>query len=177
MVGSGVESALIVPVPAAEPAVDSWRQRLDPSCGWGIPAHITVTYPFLPPEEIDEAVVARLEDLFAPISAFGFRLESVEWFGEAVAWVRPEPAEPFRALTHLVATEWPQYPPYRGVHDEIVPHLTVCRGAAPAAMAAAAEAVAAQLPLPARADRILLMTGTPVAGSWVIRTQFLLGGA
>ena len=43
------ESALLVAVPAAEPAVAAHRSRLDTSAAVGVPAHITVLYPFLPP--------------------------------------------------------------------------------------------------------------------------------
>jgi hypothetical protein len=40
------ESALLVTVPAAEPAVARHRSRLDTSATVGVPAHITVLYPF-----------------------------------------------------------------------------------------------------------------------------------
>jgi hypothetical protein len=40
------ESAIIVPVPAVEPLVSQWRQRFDVSARHGVPAHITVLYPF-----------------------------------------------------------------------------------------------------------------------------------
>jgi hypothetical protein len=44
------ESALIVAVPEAEWAVAALRAAYDPAASWGMPAHITVLYPFLPPE-------------------------------------------------------------------------------------------------------------------------------
>jgi hypothetical protein len=36
------ESALIVAVPAAEPAVGALRAAYDPAASWGVPAHVTV---------------------------------------------------------------------------------------------------------------------------------------
>ena len=43
------ESAVIVAVPAAEPAVRAHRQQFDRAAAWGVPAHVTVLYPFVPP--------------------------------------------------------------------------------------------------------------------------------
>jgi hypothetical protein len=43
------ESALLIPVPAAEPTVQRWRERLDPACRLGVPAHVTLLYPFVAP--------------------------------------------------------------------------------------------------------------------------------
>jgi hypothetical protein len=56
----GPRSALIVEVPAAEPAVARHRERLDSSAPLGVPAHITVLYPFLPPGAIGPAVLGDL---------------------------------------------------------------------------------------------------------------------
>lgn len=46
-----MESSLIVPIPAAMPIIEPWRERLDPYSAYGMPAHVTVLYPFLPPSE------------------------------------------------------------------------------------------------------------------------------
>ena len=54
------ETALLVPVPAAEPSVGKHRARLDEAARDGVPAHITVLYPFLPPAGIDETLLASL---------------------------------------------------------------------------------------------------------------------
>lgn len=34
------ETALIIPVPAAEPVVGALRSRLDRAAAWGVPAHV-----------------------------------------------------------------------------------------------------------------------------------------
>ena len=61
----GPRSGLIIEVPEAEPAVRWHRERLDANAPLGIPAHITVLFPFMPPEMIDAAARTRLEGLFA----------------------------------------------------------------------------------------------------------------
>ena len=83
------QSALLITVPAAEAAVGEHRARLDPSARDGVPAHLTVLYPFLAPPLIDDAVLASLAALFAPVPAFAFTLDRVGWFGDDVAWLGP----------------------------------------------------------------------------------------
>ena len=53
------QSAVIVAIPEAEAAVAALRLRLDPAAAWGVPAHVTVLYPFLPPDEIDGRALAE----------------------------------------------------------------------------------------------------------------------
>ncbi|MEU6741541.1 hypothetical protein [Streptosporangium sandarakinum] len=60
-------TALIVPIPEAEEAVGPFRAALDVSAGWGVPAHVTVLYPFLPPERIDSRVLAALTGTIAAV--------------------------------------------------------------------------------------------------------------
>jgi 2'-5' RNA ligase len=57
----------------------------------------------------------------------------------ATAYLAPEPAEPFIALTEALIRTFPEFPPFRGEHESIVPHLTVANGNANEADAAAAE--------------------------------------
>lgn len=170
----GRESALIVPVPAAEPVVGPWRENLDPACEWGVPAHITVLYPFVPPAEIDQRVLDRLRQVLEAAPAFAFRLVAVEWFGDEVAWLRPEPKLAFLDLTDRIGQAWPEHPPYEGAHAEVIPHLTICQGADPDDMAAAAMAVDARLPIEAEAERIFLMAGTRETDSWTTVAEFPL---
>jgi hypothetical protein len=47
------ESALVVLVPAAEALVGVFRALYDPAVRVGVPAHITVLYPFVPTDKID----------------------------------------------------------------------------------------------------------------------------
>ena len=121
------ETALVVEVPEAEPLVSDWRAKHDWSAQRGVPAHITVLYPFVPTERVDETVLADLRELFAAQPAFSFRLTRVARFPD-VAWLAPEPSDRFTALTELIVERYPDYPPYEGIHDEVIPHLTVAEG-------------------------------------------------
>lgn len=157
--GPGWETALLLPVPAAEPSVHQHRARLDEAANDGVPAHITVLYPFLPPAEIGESVLASLRRLFAGFGAFEFRLDRIGWFGEEVVWLGPREPAPFTALTNLVFTVFPSCPPYGGQHPEVIPHLTIGHGGRPHALRAAAQSVRPCLPIQAVAAEVILMAG------------------
>ena len=93
---------------------------------------------------------------------------AVAWSGQEVIWLAPQPAEPFRALTRAVPTAFPDYPPYGGGYDDVVPHLTAgYRPAGEETELAEAEAdVPRRLPVQAHISRIWLMTGRAAPGSW-----------
>jgi hypothetical protein len=46
-------SALIVTIPEAEEAVAPHRAQFDEAAAFGIPAHVTVLFPFMPPSEVN----------------------------------------------------------------------------------------------------------------------------
>lgn len=168
-------TALIVVVPEAEPVVGRWRAELDRAASWGVPAHVTVLFPFLAPGEIDTAVLAELRAIVRAVPRFTVTLSHIDWFDDRVVWVAPRPDEPFRALTHAVWRRFPQAPPYAGAHDEVLPHLTVGHDADPAALRRAAAAVAARLPVRADVDAVRLVEGTDAPGSWHTVAELPLG--
>jgi 2'-5' RNA ligase len=168
------QSALIVEVPEAEPAVGQHRARLDASAPLGIPAHVTVLFPFMPPGKINEAVLTQLERLFAAVSQFGFRLDHTDWFGDAVLWLAPRDPGPFRALTRRVFQAFPAFPPFEGQFDEAVPHLTVGQSHPPSDLRTAEESVQTHLPIDAHATAVTLMTQQSAAGQWTKAATFTL---
>jgi 2'-5' RNA ligase len=149
------ESALVVVVPEAEPLVADWRAQYDWSAQHGVPAHITILYPFVPTEHVDDELVRQLRDLFGAEATISFELARVARFPE-VAWLAPEPSEPFKALIDLVAARFPDYPPYEGAHDEVIPHLTVAEGGTELQDRVEA-AVSGQLPIRALADHVAFL--------------------
>jgi hypothetical protein len=109
MAGRGSHSGFIVEIPEAEPAVARRRERLDASALPGIPAHITVIFPFMPPQAIGPAASTTLEHLFAAVSHFRFLLERTAWFGGEVLWLAPRDPGPFCALTRAVVQAFPAF--------------------------------------------------------------------
>jgi 2'-5' RNA ligase len=132
------ETAFIVRVPEVEALVGSLRERFDSSVGLGVPAHITVLAPFMPPEEITPAVLEQVRSALSVVPAFTFSLARVARF-PATAYLAPEPSAPFVAMTQALSQRFLAYPPFKGEHAGIIPHLTVANGNAKEAECAAGE--------------------------------------
>lgn len=114
-------------VPEAEPHVAALRRRHDPAAALGVPAHVTLLYPFLPPALVTRRVLRRAAAALHGQPAFRFRLAAAGAF-PGVLWLAPEPGPPFVAMTRALARAFPDWPPYGGVHRDIVPHLSVAQG-------------------------------------------------
>jgi hypothetical protein len=156
----GSATTLILPVPSADGVLqESAREP-------GIPAHITLLYPFLAGRSIDGDTEAALASLLLEIPAFDFLLPEIGRF-PGVVYLAPDPAERFVALTEALVARWPEQQPYGGDYPEIIPHLTVGYGAP------IPDGLAERLPLTARAEEVWLMSRT--AGRWECRRSFPLG--
>jgi 2'-5' RNA ligase superfamily len=156
-------TALIVAVPEAEPAVGSLRLAHDASAALGVPAHITILFPFAPPDEVD---VPALEELFARFRPFDFALDRVARFDEGALWLHPDPSAPFADLIAACAQRFPAYPPYEGAFDEPIPHLTVSETPIDLQI---------QLPIAAHAAEVTLIEESESDGRWSTRRVFPLG--
>jgi 2'-5' RNA ligase len=167
------ETALLVPVPEAESLVESHRVAHDPVAPLGVPAHITILYPFIPPDAIDDFVEGKVAEVLRGFAAFDFELRDVRTFDDGVLYLAPEPAEPFTALTSAFAVRWPEHPPYDGSFTDIVPHLTVAM-AAGAPIARIADELRRGLPVRSRAETVWLMEGRKGGGGWKLRAAFPL---
>jgi 2'-5' RNA ligase superfamily/Aminoglycoside-2''-adenylyltransferase len=155
----GSATTLIVPVPTADGLLQKSAREA------GLPAHITILYPFLNARSIDAETESTLTSLFAQVPSFDFTLPEVGRF-PGVVYLSPEPAAAFVALTQALAERWPDHQPYGGSFQEIIPHLTVAYGAP------IPNGLAERLPLTARAEEVWLMSRS--AGRWVRRRSFPL---
>jgi 2'-5' RNA ligase len=166
------ETALVVEVPAAEPVVGQFRRRLDANALLGIPAHVTILFPFMPAHRIDAGTLADLESLAIGTPAFPFLLDHTAWFGTSVLWVGPDDPRPFRELTDRVAAAFPEFPPFQGQFDEVVPHLTVGYNHDLDEMRHAEQVIGAKLPIEASAGAVTLMAELAPGGSWSTLATF-----
>lgn len=169
------ESALFLPVPETHKAVERHRARLDPSSKVGVPSHITVLYPFVPPASVTPSVLSELSAFFAGVPAFTYALTEVRWFDERVVYLAPTPDGPFKKMTTGLMELFPQCLPYGGAYDEIIPHLCVGESPDLKAMQRAARRVRRTLPIEARAHEVWLMAGRDTEPSWHLVDRFPLG--
>ncbi|HMH61936.1 MAG TPA: 2'-5' RNA ligase family protein, partial [Bradyrhizobium sp.] len=124
---SSSESALVVLVPEAEAVVKPFRDQYDPSAAAGMPAHITLLYPFKTPDEVDQMTLDSLRDCFACFEPIPFSLGTIQRFPNEVLYLAPEPDESFRQLTLSIWNLFPETPPYGGKWPDIIPHLSVAQ--------------------------------------------------
>lgn len=170
------QSALLIPVPEAERLVGEWRSLYDPSAAVGVPAHITLLYPFVPRTEIGEPLLEELGRLFAGFPPFAYRFPACARF-PGVLYLALEPAKPFQRLIADLAARYPDYPPYGGAHERVVPHLTVADLRAQldiVVMNRVERGIAPGLPFAARASEVWLMTER--RRRWSRKARFPLGG-
>ena len=149
------------------------RAAHDPAATEGVPAHVTLLFPFRPAAQIDAAVRARVAAIAAAAEAFDFTLARTGRFDDTL-YLAPEPAAPFVALTQALATAFPEHPPYGGLHRDVTPHVTVARGDALVLGRAAAE-LEAMWPssgIAGCADEILLIAND--TGRWRTLDRFPL---
>jgi hypothetical protein len=104
-------SVLVVPVLEAEGIVRH--------------AHITLLSPFAPKEELTDGLLGELDLFFGDCVPFSFELADVSQFPGGTTYLSPDPVAPFRSLTHELSRRFPEYPPYGGQFDDVVPHLSV----------------------------------------------------
>jgi 2'-5' RNA ligase len=118
-------------------------------------------------------MVERVAELVAAAPNFDLTFRRTARFPE-VLYLDPEPAEPFRALTAAIAAEWPEHPPYEGVHETVIPHLTVAESEDPALLDRIAADVEPHLPLDTHVDEASLFVEDDT-GRWHEHSRLPLG--
>ena len=170
---SPAASAVIVRVPVPAP-VERIRRRWDYAARLGVPSHVTVLFPFFGPDDLDRAVRRELAAIATRHRPFRVRFERVgRW--PSVAFLAPEPSEPFARLTRDVVERFPEYPPYEGAHAEVVPHLTVAENPN-APLDEIAGAVEAALPFEHLVTSLAVLIET-ADGRWHGHWRLPLGGS
>jgi 2'-5' RNA ligase len=172
MVGEGVprrESAIAIKV--LLPA-DLERVRVAhvPNAALGVPAHITLIYPFLPAHLLDASVRRRVARALASHPPFRIRLAGVRRWPNS-HYLAVEPVLPFEAIVGSLVEAFPEYPPYAG-EFEYVPHVTIAEGDD-----RSLARLARDLSVPAGERNVtrILLIAQDREGTWRIRWTFHLG--
>ncbi len=123
-------SAVVVLVPEADDILDA----VGSSASGGMPAHVTVLYPFVPPRRIRQSHCEQLEAIAARTAPFTLELAELDHF-ELITVLTLNPEEPLRRLTTAVVDSWPEHPPYGDDELDVPPHLTLGYDVLPAEIA------------------------------------------
>jgi 2'-5' RNA ligase len=169
------ETALICRVPEAEPFIGSYRERFDPPARRNVPAHVTILYPFMPPTDVDDGVIAQLREVAQSVPTFAYRLADTQRFSIGSLYLAPNPETSFTQLIESVYRAFPDYPPFGGKFETVVPHVTVAHGD-PQTLGEIDIALRIALPpggIAARCSDMILIENT--TGVWQTMQTFLLG--
>ena len=151
---------LLLITPDAESLIGRWRAEHDVyATRFGIPAHVTVRTPFLPPERWRDPALSLL-DRFLPIELTLARLDDRP--GALVVVVEPD--DGLRAITEAVGRHWPALPPHKGNRPDLAYHMTVVRTANDAVRSDAWDAIAPRLPLQVTGTEWWATAGSPEEG-------------
>lgn len=132
------------------------RDGADRMAALGVPAHVTILFPFLHVGELAEPVRSTLAGIAADAAPFIARFAHVERH-DGTVWLLPADQRPFLDLTRAVAAAWPDHPPYEGIHDELIAHLTLVESPDARALDAAQEAAVNTGPLEAQVDALTVI--------------------
>lgn len=168
------ETAVLLCVPEAEPLVGAWRSKGDPAAALGIPAHVTLLYPFVAPDRVDDGVLAEVQWFFTGVDPFEVRFEQVRELGDSGVLYLDPAGEELDLLAEAFARRWPETPPYRGAVDKPHAHLTVVHSQSAAMRAAAAADLQPHLPLVVETSQAALWQ-CDGSGTWSERAVFAFG--
>ncbi|HEU5214633.1 MAG TPA: 2'-5' RNA ligase family protein [Gaiellaceae bacterium] len=163
---SELQHYLVVPFPELANVVEPWLERSTGSKpSGGVPAHVTLLAPC--PDDAE-----AIADVLDGTRAFAVEFPQLRRFAAtSTLYLAPEPAQPFVALTEALVARFPDWPPYGGIHDAVVPHMTVTQGPA---RDEAEAALAPALPLRGRAcEAVLLVEVEPGRFEQAARFPFL----
>ena len=167
-----MQTAVVIAFPELSPIVDEWRERTsDDRTSIGIPPHVTLLHPFAPAEIVGESL-DDLRALFAATPVFDVSFRELRRWPD-MAYLAPDTPEPFARLIEAIVRGWPDYPPYEGIHETVIPHLTVAYG--DDALLGEVEAdIAPKLPIEAHVIEAVLLEELEPDGRWGERASFPL---
>lgn len=174
------QSALLLLVPEAESALSPHRRHYDAAARVGVPAHLTIAYPFKPPADLTEHDLQRLRGLISTHAPFDITFSTTGWFGDEVLFLDPDDPTPLHDLIHDVGAAFPDFPIYGGAHAEVHPHVTIGHSVARHLLETAELSVVPSLPITQRATELQLWQGylpTSGLGTWAQVATFELSGS
>ncbi|MET1232027.1 MAG: 2'-5' RNA ligase family protein [Candidatus Limnocylindrales bacterium] len=171
---TGERSALVVPIQLPAHA-GRLRARHDPVALLGVPAHMTLLFPFAGAAALD-GLRPALASLVAQHPVIRCWLNATARFKPDSLYLVPRPDDAVRALIASLSAAYPAYPPYAGSFPDVVPHVTVAGQVDPAEMPSLEAAFAAQLPIEVVAGHVSVLVERG-AGRWRTRWRLRLGTA
>jgi hypothetical protein len=160
-----------MPISEVEPIVAPLRWQYDKSARLGVPAHVTLLYPFSL-LHVAEGKLEDLAELFRSIPAFTFSYVEVRCIPRT-AYLYPDQPERFTIIIHKLET-WSGCRLYCGAFPDVIPHLTVADEVDTQTLHLVQTSISSQLPVKCVAQEVRLLCSDD-AGLWSVRKCFRLG--
>lgn len=169
--------ATAVIVRARLPAgLEALRRRSVDDAADGIPAHLTLLYPFVDPPELGPSTRSSLLAIARAHAPFSYELAHRAAWPDTI-YVAVDPVEPFVRLQSDLARAFPDYPIYgRGPDFVFIPHVTIAEGAAVDDPTVTNAAAWSNLPVTRWAAALEVITDD-ADGRWRTRWRIGLGGS
>jgi len=164
-----IESVVLIPALDVGQPVWDLRLKYDPSAAAGVPPHITLMFPFVPPPDLTEPMIDTLEILIGNTTAFQFSLTRVKEFEQGIVFLEPEPANPFIELTTGISRRFGLLPYGGDFGSEPVPHLTVGILENVSARRQLVKELSGPVPIVVEAEEAWLMVGSNASRWNVVR--------
>lgn len=143
----------MTPLPAA---LERLRRDHVANALQGVPAHVTLLYPFVRPDRLTPDIRAVLAAVCRAASPFEFELASARTRA-SIAYLAPRPARPLVRLISSLAMAFPDYPRYGGAYEEILPHVTIAESGQRTLLEAVRARCAPHLPVHMAARTVVLL--------------------
>jgi hypothetical protein len=149
-------TTIIAPVPTAEEVVAAVRLGHDWPARVGVPAHVTLLGPFLPPEAVTEGVLDGLRAIFTQQTPIRFAFAGLRRVG-SIAYLAPAPHAELHLLTSALEDAFPEAPRYGEQFGGRLYHLTVARECDDTLFAELQALLSAALPIRASIEEAVLV--------------------
>jgi hypothetical protein len=161
-------TGVVIPVPAADDLLCGIALRHPGAVREGVLAHLSLLYPFLPAEQLDERVTGALAGLFAEQQPLAVKFRECGRRRDFV-YLSPDPSSPIADLAARVQQEWPELVPYAGAYEIAEPHLTLAMHTSEQTASEIEEEVAEELPISVELSAAWLVA---FDGQWTVRERF-----
>ncbi|MGH3701183.1 MAG: 2'-5' RNA ligase family protein [Pseudonocardiaceae bacterium] len=165
------QTGLVIPVPAADALLASVGTRYPGTVREGVPAHVSLLYPFVAAAEVDERVTSALGEMFDEQAPMPVQFTACYRRDGFVALL-PDPSDGLTELVSKTRHRWPEVVPYEGVYGDVEPHLTVAMHCSEETAVTIEQQVSAQLPISAELREAWLGA---FEGQWTLRGRFKFG--
>jgi 2'-5' RNA ligase superfamily len=108
------QTGLVIPVPAADAVLAAVGARYPGTVREGVPAHVSLLYPFVAAAELDERVTSALGELLAEQAPMPVQFAEC-YCREGFVALCPDPIDGLKELMSKAHRRWPDVVAYEGV--------------------------------------------------------------